>query len=206
MADLVKLAETACRPLPSDPRTPGESHGEQTAAQEQTCLEGDALQNAPQRHRAPVKALGIAEYFCECPDRENLRSQKREDNAEDHRVNVEPHVGRNLSRSRQQPKHQKQSSQHERGTRQKEKPVRGVKQHEPETTPAVAKTAEMRCAPTLVGPQRDRNLRDARPDLRGLDDHLERKFHTRTSQIQSVVETARESPHSAVTVSDVRVK
>src|SRR2546429_9597330 len=97
MADLVKLAETACRPLPSDPRTPGESHGEQTAAPEQTCLEGDALQNAPQRHRAPAKALGTAEYYCECPDRDSLRSQRREVNAETRGVNVAAQAGCKLA-------------------------------------------------------------------------------------------------------------
>ena len=53
----------------------------------------------------PVKPLRVAEYFCERPDRENLHSQQREDHAENHGVNVEYHVRRNLLRSWQQPKH-----------------------------------------------------------------------------------------------------
>jgi len=61
-------------------------------------------------------------------------------------------------------------------------------------------------APPLVGPQNDRDLRDARPDLRGFDDHLEREFHPRTSQVQAVVQTAGESPHPAVAVPDMNVK
>ena len=120
MADLVKLAESARGPLPGDPSAPCESHDEQTTAYKQTSLKRDALQNTPQRYGAAVKAFGIAEYFCECPDRKNLTAQKREDNAENHGVNVESHMGGNLARSRQQPKHEEQSNQHERGARQQE--------------------------------------------------------------------------------------
>src|SRR5882762_8587219 len=98
-----------------------------------------------------------------------------------------------LPRSRQQPEHE-------------EKPVRRVEQHEPQAAPAVAKTAEMWRAPALVRPQNNGNLRDARADLRGFDDHLQREFHPRTAQVQPVIQTARESPHSAVTVPNARMK
>src|SRR6266851_3503661 len=64
----------------------------------------------------------------------------------------------------------------------------------------------MRRAPAFVWPQNNGNLCDARADLRRLDDHLQREFHPRTAQVQPVVETTGESPHSAVTVSNARMK
>src|SRR5205823_10343041 len=86
-------------PFPGDPSAPCESREKQPAAEKQTRLQSDTLQNTPQRYRTAVKALRIAEYFCECPDRENLRPKKGKDNAENHGVEVEPHVGRDLTRS-----------------------------------------------------------------------------------------------------------
>ena len=125
----------------------------------------------------PVKPVRVAEYFCERPDRENLYSQQREDHSENHGVNVQHHVGRNLAWSPQQPKHECEPGKHQRAARQQEKPVRRVQQHEPQAAPAVAKTAEMRRAPALVRPQNDGDLCHAGPDLRGLDDHLQSEFH-----------------------------
>src|SRR5437899_8820478 len=202
----MKLAESARSPLPGDPRAPGKSHEEHRAAPEQTRLQSDALQNTPQRYGAAIEPRCIAENFCKCSDRKDLRSQERKNNSKNHGVNVEPHMRSNLPRSRQQPKYQEKSGQHERGTGQQKKPVRRVEQHEPQTAPAVTKTAKMWRAPALVRPQNNGNLRDARPDLRGLDDHLQREFHPRAAQIQLVVKTAGESSHSTVTVPDARTK
>jgi len=42
--------------------------------------------------------------------------------------------------------------------------------------------------------------------LRRLDDHLQREFHPRASQIQPVVQAAGESAHATITVADARVE
>src|ERR1700732_3487882 len=58
----------------------------------------------------------------------------------------------------------------------------------------------------LVGPQYDGNLRDARPDLPSFDNHLQREFHSGASNIQPVIESAREPTHTAVAIADTYAK
>ena len=64
----------------------------------------------------------------------------------------------------------------------------------------------MRRASPLVGPQNNGNLRDARADLRRLDNHFQRKFHSRAAHVQPVVKSARKSAHAAIAVANARVK
>src|SRR5580693_5136144 len=72
--------------------------------------------------------------------------------------------------------------------------------------PAVAKATKVRRTAALVRPERNRNFRDARAELRGLDHELRRKFHSCAAQIHAVVNGASEAAHAAVAVADARVK
>src|SRR2546425_8275393 len=79
LANFVKLPETARRPSPGDPGTSRKSRQGQNAAEKQTRLKRHSPQNAPQRHRAAVKARGVAENFCKRAARENLRPEARKE-------------------------------------------------------------------------------------------------------------------------------
>src|SRR5215475_529915 len=72
--------------------------------------------------------------------------------------------------------------------------------------PTVAKTAQMRRTSAFVGPERDRNFGDLRAELRRLDDKLRRELHAGAAQIHLIVDRARKATHSAVAVSDARMK
>ena len=112
----------------------------------------------------------------------------------------------NGARSWQQPEHDEQTKDDERRTRQKKKPVRRVKQHKAQMGPAIAETAKMRRAAALVGPERDGNFRDARAKLCGLDHKLGGKLHSGAAKVHTVVDGARKSAHTAMTISDASIE
>ena len=58
----------------------------------------------------------------------------------------------------------------------------------------------MRSPSALIRPQDDRNFRDARSDLRSFDDELKRELHTRSAQIEPVIDGTSEATHPAVDV------
>src|SRR5215469_9087077 len=58
----------------------------------------------------------------------------------------------------------------------------------------------MRRPAALVGPQDDGDFSDARSDLTGFDNEFQRKFHSRTTQIQFVVQLAAETSQTAIAV------
>src|SRR6516164_3969693 len=58
----------------------------------------------------------------------------------------------------------------------------------------------MRGPPALVGPEDNWDFSDARANLAGFDNEFQRKFHSRTTQIQFVVQLAAETSQTAITV------
>src|SRR5713101_4451024 len=115
-------------------------------------------------------------------------------------------MGSNLARTGKKPKDEKETASHEHRPGQQEEPVWRVHQHESQAAPAIAETPEMGRPAALVRPENNGNLADPCADLPGLDDHLERKFHPRTADIQPVIEDAREPTHTAITVADTHVE
>src|SRR5580658_7016704 len=73
-------------------------------------------------------------------------------------------------------------------------------------TPAIAEAPQVRWTATLVRPQRDGNLRDARAELRRLDHKFGREFHARTAQIHTVVNGASETAHPTMAITYAGVK
>src|SRR5216683_3645197 len=115
-------------------------------------------------------------------------------------------MGSNLARTGKKPENEKEAASHERRAGQQEEPVWRVHQHESQAAPSVAETSEVGRPAALVRPENNGNLADPRADLPGLDDHLERKFHPRTADVQPVIEGAREPTHTAITVADAHVE
>src|SRR5215475_11395710 len=64
----------------------------------------------------------------------------------------------------------------------------------------------MRRPPSFVRPQNYRNLSDSCFRLRGFDDEFECEFHTRATQVQSVVKFPSETPHAAIPIAHTRSK
>src|SRR5262249_9064813 len=96
-------SETARSPGPGYPCAARKTYQGKSTAQEQSCFEGYALQNSLERHGAAVKTLGIAEHLGEGSDRNDLRAQQCEDDAENHSVDVQHDARRNLPRAGQKP-------------------------------------------------------------------------------------------------------
>src|SRR5262249_3424598 len=128
--------------------------------------------------------------------------EQSENYAEDHGVNIEGDSRCDHPRSGIQPANQKKAEHNQKSSWQQKEPVGRVKQHESHMTPAVTKAAEVRRAAALVGPQGDRDFRNFRAKLSGLDHEFGGEFHAGASQVHAVVDFAREAAHAAVAVSD----
>src|SRR5579863_7421002 len=110
------------------------------------------MQPPAKRHRPPVKPLRIAEHFRKEPDRNNLCPHQCKEHPENHSVQIQYDVRANLPWAGQEPEDQHQPHKKQKSARQQKKPVRSVKKHEPQMSPAIPETSQVRWSSALVGP------------------------------------------------------
>src|SRR5882724_5167891 len=95
-AGLIQRTKIAGGPMPGNPRTACKSHKENRAANQQTHLERYALENPFQRDSTSIESFGVTEDLGKRSDGKDLRAEQREDDSEDHRMQVQRNPRRNL--------------------------------------------------------------------------------------------------------------